>query len=87
MDRGQAAASYVLRVRGRLDPRWARRFDGCQLAHDTDGSTVITSGEIDQAALHGLLQQLRDLGLPLLSVTPAEQLPSATDTDTLRSTT
>jgi hypothetical protein len=63
--------AYAIRVQGRLEPRWATRFDGCTLRHDDDGATVITGTVPDQAALHGLLQVLRDLGLPLLSITPA----------------
>ena len=63
--------AYAIRVQGRLEPRWAARFDGCTLRHDDDGATVITGTVPDQAALHGLLQVLRDLGLPLLSITPA----------------
>ncbi len=58
---------YVVRVQGRLDPRWATWFDGFTLAPDDDGTTVLV-GDVDQPALHGLLQALRDLGLPLLSV-------------------
>ena len=62
--------AYAIRVQGRLEPRWATRFDGCTLRHDDDGATVITGTVPDQAALHGLLQVLRDLGVPLVSVTP-----------------
>jgi hypothetical protein len=58
---------YVVRVQGRLDARWAQWFDGFTLTAGGDGTTVL-SGDVDQSALHGLLQALRDLGLPLLSV-------------------
>lgn len=60
---------YEIRVQGRLEPRWASWFDGFALSPDADGTTVISGTVIDQAALHGLLQSLRDLGLPLVSVT------------------
>ena len=66
------AGTYAVRVQGRLDGRWASRFDGCTLRDDEDGTTVITRTVPDQAALHGVLQVLRDLGLPLLSVTPVD---------------
>ena len=66
------AGTYAVRVQGRLDGRWASRFDGCTLRDDDDGTTVITGTVPDQAALHGVLQVLRDLGLPLLSVTPVD---------------
>ncbi len=63
---------FELRVRGRLDARWADWFDGLTLTKAGDGSTVIRGEVVDQAALHGLLQTLRDLGLPLISVTQVE---------------
>jgi hypothetical protein len=68
---------YEVRVQGRLEPRWATWFDGFTLAPGADGTTVMTGVVADQAALHGLLQSLRDLGLPLLSVTQPlqEDLP------------
>ncbi len=60
---------YEIRVGGRLDPRWADWFDGMTLTHADDGSTVLAGGVLDQAALHGALRKVRDLGLPLLAVT------------------
>ena len=59
--------SYEIRVEGRLDARWAARFDGLDLTHE-GGGTVIHGPVADQAALHGLLGKVRDLGLPLVSV-------------------
>jgi hypothetical protein len=59
---------YEIRLGGRLDPRWADWFDGMTLTSD-DGSTVLTGAVLDQAALHGVLRKVRDLGLPLLAVT------------------
>jgi Domain of unknown function (DUF4386) len=63
---------YAVRVRGHLADRWAGWFDGCTLAREPDGSTVLTGPAVDQAALHGLLRTLADLGLPLLAVTPID---------------
>ena len=60
--------AYEIRVTGHLDRRWAAWFDGLALTHDADGTTVIRGRVADQAALHGLLQRMRDLGLPLISV-------------------
>jgi hypothetical protein len=60
--------SYEIRLKGRLDARWAARFDGLGLTHEGDGTTVIHGPVADQAALHGLLSKVRDLGLPLVSV-------------------
>src|SRR3954462_11326076 len=54
---------------GHLESRWAAWFDGITLTHGDDGSTVLTGPVVDQAALHGLFSKLRDLGLPLISVT------------------
>ena len=62
------AGRYEIRLRGHLDTRWAAWFDGLSLTHQTDGTTVIHGPVADQAALHGLLQKVRDIGLPLVSV-------------------
>jgi hypothetical protein len=63
------AGRYEIRIKGRLDPRWAAWFDGLGLTHESDGTTIICGRVADQAALHGLLQKVRDIGLPLVSVT------------------
>jgi hypothetical protein len=55
-------------VRGVLDHHWSGWFDGLQVSSDAHGQTLITGPIVDQAALHGLLAKVRDLGLPLLSV-------------------
>ena len=60
---------YEIRLKGHLDSRWTAWFDGLTLTHDSDGTTVIHGPVADQAALHGLLQKVRDIGLPLVSVT------------------
>lgn len=59
---------YEIRLRGRLDPRWSTWFDGMSLTAGADGTTVLRGPVADQAALHGVLARLRDLGLPLISV-------------------
>ena len=69
-DARQDGGRFELRVKGHLDARWADWFDGLTLTQAPDGTTVIRGDVADQAALHGLLQILRDLGLPLISVTP-----------------
>jgi hypothetical protein len=61
-------ARYELRVQGVLEPRWSAWFEGLRIASDQAGQTTITGPVADQAALHGLLDKIRDLGLPLLSV-------------------
>jgi hypothetical protein len=63
---------YEIRLRGHLDPRWAAWFDGLRLTHERDGTTLLRGPVVDQAALHGLLRKVRDLGLPLVSVTAVE---------------
>jgi hypothetical protein len=60
-------ARYELRVQGVLDDRWSGWFDGLEVSSD-DRETTIAGPVADQAALHGLLAKIRDLGLPLLSV-------------------
>lgn len=64
------AGRYEIRVDGRLPARWTVWFDGFTVTTEVDGSTVIRGMVPDQAALHGLLQRVRDLGLRLISVTP-----------------
>jgi hypothetical protein len=59
---------YEVRVSGHLGSRWATWLDGMDLTVGADGTTVIRGTVVDQAALHGLLQKLRDLGVPLVSL-------------------
>jgi hypothetical protein len=61
-------ARYELRVRGVLDPHWSGWFEGLEVSSEEPGQTLIAGPVADQAALHGLLARIRDLGLPLLSV-------------------
>jgi hypothetical protein len=67
-DRHQSPGRYEICVKGHLDARWGAWFDGLTLTHGSDGTTTIHGPVADQAALHGLLQKIRDLGLPLISV-------------------
>ncbi|GAA1646525.1 hypothetical protein [Georgenia ruanii] len=66
---------YEIRVQGHLDPRWAAWFDGLSLTCDSGGTTSIRGRLMDQAALYGVLQRVRDVGLPLLSLTQVEPAP------------
>lgn len=59
---------YEIRLRGHLDDRWADWFDGLTITREANGETLLTGLVVDQAALHGVLRKIRDLGLPLLSV-------------------
>lgn len=61
---------YEVRLKGHLDARWAGWFDGFTITLTAKGETVLTGSVADQAALHGLLKKVRDLGLPLLSINP-----------------
>jgi hypothetical protein len=60
---------YEIRISGHLDARWVAWFEGLTLTRDRDGTTVIRGVLADQAALHGVLQKLRDAALPLVSIT------------------
>ena len=62
---------YQIRIQGHLDQRRASWFDGLALTQDEDGTTLLEGRVGDQAALHGLLARVRDIGLPLVSVTRA----------------
>jgi hypothetical protein len=61
-------APYEIRVRGQLGPAWSDWFTGLRVTLDDNGDTLL-AGLLDQAALHGVLRRVRDLGMPLLSVT------------------
>ena len=67
---------YEIRVRGHLDARWAERFGSMTITLAENGETLLTGPVIDQAALHGLLKKVRDLGLPLVSVNPVRPGPA-----------
>ena len=69
------AARYEVRLAGHLDARWAAWFDGMTVGHERDGTTLISGPIPDQAALHGLLQRVRDLGLTVVSVIRDEADP------------
>ncbi len=64
---------YEIRLKGHLEERWADRFGGMTITLDENGETLLSGPVIDQAALHGLLKKIRDLGLPLISVNQAKQ--------------
>jgi hypothetical protein len=72
---GGLGESYEIRFKGHLDTRWADWFDGLALTQESDGTTVLSGSVIDQAALHGLLGKVRDLGLPLIAVRRMGQQP------------
>jgi hypothetical protein len=76
-DRAEAGR-YEIRLTGHLDARWTAWFDGLTVGREGDGTTLISGQIADQAALHGLLQRVRDLGLPLVSVTRDETDPPTT---------
>lgn len=61
-------AVYQIRLKGHLGREWADWFEGLAIAPEENGDTLITGPVADQAALHGLLKKVRDLGMPLLSV-------------------
>lgn len=69
---------YEIRLEGQLDQRWSDWFEGFTLTNESDGTTTLTGHVIDQAALHGLLRRVGDLGVTLLSVntiTPSTPMP------------
>ena len=59
---------YEIRIEGHLNDRWADWFEGLTLIREDSGATLLTGPVVDQAALHGLLRKVRDLGMPLISV-------------------
>jgi len=59
---------YEIRIKGHLESRWADRFEGLAIMLEENGNTLLAGPVADQAALHGLLKKIRDLGMPLISV-------------------
>lgn len=71
---------YEIKVQGRLDSHWSRWFDGMTLTYEEDGTTQLAGPVADQAALYGLIDKVRDLGLPLLAVNRLRQPKGLTPT-------
>ena len=61
-------AAYEIRVKGHLDGRWSEWFDGLTIANVENGDALLSGEIVDQSALHGVLNKVRDLGLPLMAV-------------------
>jgi hypothetical protein len=66
---------YQIRITGHLGQQWVDWFEGLTITLEEDGSTLLSGPVIDQAALHGILKKIRDLGMPLLSVHSLEACP------------
>jgi hypothetical protein len=64
---------YQIRIKGHLGDQWSDWFGGLTINLESNGETLLTGPVADQAALHGLLRKVRDLGLPLVSVGPVEE--------------
>jgi len=71
-----------IRIKGHLDNRWADWFEGLTITLEDNGDTLLTGHGVDQAALHGLLKKVRDLGLPLVAVMHVE--PKQADTPAVK---
>jgi hypothetical protein len=69
---------YEIRIKGHLDSQWTDWFSGLTVTLEENGDTLLTGPVIDQAALHGLLKKIRDLGMPLISISLRESGPSTT---------
>lgn len=66
---------YQIRIQGHLNPQWTDWFGGLAITLEENGDTLLTGPVLDQAALHGLLKKVRDLGMPLVSVNRVEPCP------------
>jgi hypothetical protein len=69
-----AARQYEIRLKGHLDARWSDQFEGMNITLEVTGDTLLSGPVQDQAALHGLLKKVRDLGMPLVSVVQIQVL-------------
>ena len=74
---------YEIRIKGHLDNRWSDWFGGLTITLEDNGDTLLTGPVVDQAALHGYLKKVRDLGMPLISVSPLG--PGQADTSDVNS--
>jgi hypothetical protein len=74
---------YEIRIKGHLDDKWTDWFEGLTINLEDNGDTLLTGPVVDQAALHGLLKKVRDLGMPLVSVCPVE--PGQADASNVKS--
>jgi hypothetical protein len=74
---------YQIRIKGHLAREWTDWFEGLTITLEEDGNTLLTGPVVDQAALHGLLKKVRDLGLPLISVGPLD--PGQTEASDVKS--
>ena len=72
---------YQIRIEGHLGPAWTGWFAGLSITLEDDGDTLLTGAVVDQAALHGLLKKVRDLGVPLVSVNRLAPSPAPQATD------
>ena len=78
---------YQIRIKGHLGREWTEWFAGLTITLDESGDTLLTGPVVDQAALYALLKEVRDLGIPLVSVSPVESSPNAsTEVDSSRPT-
>ena len=68
MDGQYESGRYEIRLKGHLDDKWADWFEGLTITREDNGETRLTGPVVDQAALHGLLRKVRDLGMPLIAV-------------------
>jgi hypothetical protein len=59
---------YQIRIKGHLSPEWTDWFEGLTILLEDNGDTLLTGPVVDQAALHGLIRKVRDLGMPLISI-------------------
>jgi hypothetical protein len=69
---------FQIRIKGHLGREWTDWFEGLTITLEENGDTLLTGPVVDQAALHGLLKKVRDLGMPLVSVSPVKPWPSTT---------
>ena len=68
---------YEIKIKGQLDSHWSEWFDGLAMTYDGHGHTILSGPVADQAALHGLLNKIRDMNLVLISVNRIESMPEA----------
>jgi hypothetical protein len=69
---------YEIKIKGQLDSHWSEWFDGLAVSYDEQGHTLLSGSVTDQPALYGLLDKIRDMNLPLISVNRIDSIPEET---------
>lgn len=75
MEKMRKGTFFEIKVKGHLDSHWSEWFEGMVITYDEHGHTILSGSVADQAALHGLLNKIRDMNLSLIAVNRVKSIP------------